>query len=62
MNRELATCGLLALMVTPGGNLEGIAIADPQSDLVYLGDEHPDSVHEFDLSTGTLRAMDAGRR
>ena len=39
---------------TPGGNLEGIAIADPRSDLVYLGDEHPDSVHEFDLSTGTL--------
>jgi hypothetical protein len=38
----------------PGGNLEGIAIADPQSDLVYLGDEHPDSVHEFHLSTGTL--------
>ena len=38
----------------PGANLEGNAIADPQSDLVYLGHEHPDSVHEFDLSTGTL--------
>lgn len=39
---------------TPGGDLEGIAIVDPQSDLVYLGVEHPDSVHEFDLSSGTL--------
>ena len=39
---------------TPGGDLEAIAIADPQSDLVYLGNEHPDSVHEFDLSTGAL--------
>ena len=39
---------------TPGGDLEGIAIADPQSDLVYLGVERPDSVREFDLSSGTL--------
>jgi hypothetical protein len=37
-----------------GGDLEGIAIADPQTDLVYLGVEDPDSVREFDLSSGTL--------
>ena len=38
----------------PGGDLEGIAIADPGSDLVYLGRENPDAVLEFDLSTGSL--------
>jgi hypothetical protein len=37
-----------------GGDLEGIAIADAQTDLVYLGVEDPDSVLEFDLLTGTL--------
>ena len=41
----------------PGGDLEGIAIVDPQSDLVYLGIEHPDSVQEFDLSTGMLTGI-----
>ncbi len=39
---------------SPGGDLEAITIADPESDLVYLGVEHPDGVLEFDLATGAL--------
>ncbi len=39
---------------SPGGDLEGITVADPDTDLVYLGRESPDAVLEFDLVTGTL--------
>ena len=39
---------------SPGGDLEGITVADPDSDLVYLGRESPDAVLEFDLMTGLL--------
>jgi len=39
---------------SPGGDLEGIAVADPDSDLIYLGRERPDAVLEFDLATGML--------
>jgi GH18 family chitinase/lysophospholipase L1-like esterase len=39
---------------TPGGDLEGIAIADPETDYLYLGVEDPDSIREFDLAAGTL--------
>ncbi len=39
---------------TPGGDLEGIAVADPSSDYLYLGVEDPDSIREFDISTGAL--------
>jgi hypothetical protein len=39
---------------SPGGDLEGIAVADPDSDLVYLGRENPDAILEFDLMTGLL--------
>lgn len=57
--------GLVSRLDADGGNvttwstggdldLEAITIADPQSDLVYLGREHPDGVLEFDLATGTL--------
>jgi len=35
-----------------GGDLEGITLADPASDLVYVGVEHPDGVLEFDLAAG----------
>jgi len=48
-----ASGGILSTWL-PGGDLEGIAIADSSSDLVYLGRESPDGVLEFDLSTGTL--------
>jgi len=36
------------------GDLEGITCADPDSDVVYVGREHPDAVLEFDLSTSSL--------
>ena len=38
----------------PGGDLEGIAIAQPQSSLIYLGIEHPDSISEFNITTGMV--------
>lgn len=41
------------------GDLEGICIADPQTDLVYIGVEHPDSILEVDLASATvLRRFD----
>ncbi len=39
---------------SPGGDLEGITIANANSNYIYLGVEHPDSIREFDISTGTL--------
>ncbi|MFC1681054.1 esterase-like activity of phytase family protein [Pseudomonadota bacterium] len=36
------------------GNLEGVAIAGMDSDIVYLGTENPDSIKEFDLRTGSV--------
>jgi len=37
-----------------GGDLEGITVARPQSDFVYLGVEHPDSIREFNIATGQV--------
>lgn len=36
------------------GDLEGICIADHNSDFVYLGVEHPDTISEFDIITGSV--------
>jgi hypothetical protein len=36
------------------GDLEGITIADPGSDFVYIGVEHPDAILEFDVVTGQV--------
>lgn len=37
-----------------GGDLEGICVADPASNFVYLGIEDPDSIREFNLITGQV--------
>jgi uncharacterized protein YjiK len=37
-----------------GGDLEAVTVIDDDSDLVYIGREHPDAVLEFDLSTEAL--------
>ncbi|MEE9280082.1 MAG: SdiA-regulated domain-containing protein [Myxococcota bacterium] len=37
-----------------GGDLEAIAIADPEGTLAYLGLETPERVLEFDLASGAL--------
>ena len=37
-----------------GGDLEGITVARPQSDFIYLGIEHPDSIREFNIATGQV--------
>jgi len=42
-----------------GGDLEGICVADPASNFVYLGIEDPDSIREFNLVTGqVVRSFD----
>jgi len=41
------------------GDLEGVCVADPSGDVIFLGVENPDSVREFDVSTGqVLRTFD----
>ena len=37
-----------------GGDLEGISVADPSSDFIYVGVEHPDSIREFNITTGAV--------
>jgi hypothetical protein len=37
-----------------GGDLEGITVADFSTNYLYLGIEDPDSIREFDVSTGAL--------
>ena len=49
---ELARDGTVLNDWVIGGDLEGVTIADPESDLIYVGREHPDAVLEFDISTG----------
>ncbi len=36
------------------GDLEGICVADPGSDFVYVGVENPDSIREFNITTGAV--------
>ena len=38
----------------PGGDIEGITIAQPQSNFIYLGIENPDSIREFNITTGLV--------
>jgi hypothetical protein len=47
--------GALPSVWTVAGDLEGICVADPDTDFVYVGVEHPDSVKEFDFVTGTVK-------
>lgn len=37
-----------------GGDLEGVGVAQPDGDLVYLGVEHRDGVREFNMATGRV--------
>jgi peptidase C25-like protein len=39
---------------TPGSDLEGITIADSDTDYLYLGVEEPETIREFDISAGAL--------
>ena len=36
---------------SPGGDLEGIAVADIDSDYIYVGVENPDAIYEVDISS-----------
>lgn len=51
---EMTAAGDSVVTWTVGGDLEGIALPDRFGDIAYLGLESPDSVLEFDLSTGAL--------
>jgi uncharacterized protein YjiK len=45
-----------------GGDMEGATIAFPQSDFIYLGNENPDGVYEFNLVTAKVtRKFDLSR-
>jgi hypothetical protein len=58
----------LAVPGAPGTDFEGVCVADPADDRVYVGVEQPARVLEVDVSTGALlrafalSAMDAGHR
>lgn len=47
------TNGSIPVTWTPGGDLEGVAIVDSNTDNIYVGVENPDSIREFSLSTET---------
>jgi hypothetical protein len=59
----VSDCGMLCNMTEAGQllqcwdtgkDLEAVTVADQQSDDVYLGVEHPDSVCEFNIKTGRI--------
>lgn len=37
-----------------GGDLEGVTIADPESDFVYIGREYPAAILEFNIESGVV--------
>jgi len=51
---QLDTDGNIASNWTPGGDLEGVALDERRDSYLYLGVENPDSIREFNLSTGSL--------
>lgn len=52
---RIEASGALPLVWQYGSaDLEGIAVANPDSDFVYLGIEQPDAIAEFRLATGTV--------
>lgn len=51
---EINTDGSGATTWYLSGDYEGITVADEASDYVYIGIESPDSIREFDVSTGSL--------
>lgn len=50
----MADDGSTVTEYTIGGDLEGVTIADPDSDFVYVGVENPDAIKEFSLVTGLV--------
>ncbi len=50
----MSSSGVAVVTRTPGGDLEGVAIADPSSPFVYLGVENPDSIVEYNYQSRSL--------
>ncbi|MBU0732474.1 SdiA-regulated domain-containing protein [Patescibacteria group bacterium] len=48
---EMDELGNIIHTWSPGGDMEGIAVADPDSDYIYVGIEHPDAIYEVDISS-----------
>jgi hypothetical protein len=46
--------GTISNSWTVGGDLEGVTLADPESDFIYLGIEDTFSIQEFNLITGSV--------
>ena len=38
-----------------GGDFEGVAVADPSTDLIYIGIEQPDTIIEYNFVTSTIK-------
>lgn len=41
------------------GDLEGVTVANPKSNFIYLGIEHPDSIRELNIVTGKVTRTSA---
>ncbi|MFH1426156.1 MAG: hypothetical protein ABIG66_01855 [Candidatus Kerfeldbacteria bacterium] len=48
---EMTSDGTIIHTWSPGGDFEGVAVADDSSDYIYIGVEHPDSIYEVDISS-----------
>lgn len=51
---QMSATGVVDTTWTPGGDLEGITLADQDSDNVYVIDELTDKIKEFSLSQGAF--------
>jgi len=53
----LSPSGVVQGAWTTSGDLEGIALADPNTTLVYLANEDPPAIVEFDLAASAVRRV-----
>jgi len=51
---RLEADGTLQQVWVIGGDLEGVTVADPSTDILYVGNENPDSILEFNFVTGQV--------
>ena len=51
---EISSTGTVINTWSPGGNWEGVTVADTSSTLIYLAHENNSTIVAFDLSTGAL--------
>ena len=49
-NTEMDSDGTIVNSLSPGGDYEGVTVADSESDYIYIGVENPDTILEVDIS------------